>query len=43
MDENYSMNDYIEVQQIYEQNPFPITAATFDTQQELLWAGTSEV
>jgi hypothetical protein len=41
MDENYSMNDYIEIQQIYE--PQPITATTFDPQQELLWTGNSEV
>ena len=41
MDDNYSPNEYVEIQQAYELQP--ITAATFDPQQELLWTGTSEV
>ncbi len=45
MDESYApiVNDYMEVQTIYETHPVSITATVFDTQQELLWVGTSEV
>lgn len=41
MDENYSLNDYIEIQQAIETDQ--ITSALFDPQQELLWTGTRDV
>lgn len=42
--ENYSINDYIEVQTLYEPTfEFSITASCFDSNQELLWTGNNEV
>ena len=39
-----SMNDYIEVQAIYDPaSAYPITTAAFDAQQELYWTGNAEV
>jgi hypothetical protein len=43
--DNYaSINDYIEVQTIYDPTfEYSITASSFDYTQELLWTGNNEV
>ena len=44
LNENYSLNDYIEVQTIYEpHSEYAVTCASFDPQQELFWTGNVEV
>lgn len=43
MSPSMGMNDYIEIQSIYEPNPVPINVSSFDSQQELLWTGNTEV
>ena len=41
---NYSLNEYVEVQTIYDPlYECPITCASFDPQQELYWTGNNEV
>jgi len=41
---NYAVNDYIEVQSIYDPHyECPITTSIFDNYQELLWTGNSDV
>lgn len=42
--ENYSFNDYIEVQTVFDPTfEFSITASCFDPYQELFWTGNNEV
>ena len=44
LNENYSLNDYIEVQTIYEPHiDYSVTSSTFDPRQELFWTGNNEV
>jgi hypothetical protein len=41
---SYAVNDYIEVQSIYDPHyECPITTSIFDNYQELLWTGNSDV
>ena len=41
---NYAVNDYMEVQSIYDPHyECPITTSIFDNYQELLWTGNSDV
>jgi hypothetical protein len=44
LNENYSINDYIEIQTIYEPHfEYSVTCATFDPRQELFWSGNNQV
>ena len=37
----YNLNEYIELQTLYE-SQFGITATAFDAQQELFWSGSED-
>ena len=41
--QSYPINDYIELQAIYDPFSYPVSATSFDSQQELLWIGNNEV